>query len=180
MTTQTWSFLAVAGTAFVLLGLGLISCITSLIRGNRRDFLASAPLVSKQEMTLASQGEVVVAIETPRTAADFRDFQIELMEKQTGQAATMRYSFLTAQEAVYGVTTMTVPFGRMTARPGVYIIQIFGLRSGQDYSRYRLILSRPYLGRMALQIVGIVLCGVGMLLILIWTAWLAGLIKPAH
>ena len=144
------------------------------------DLLASAPLANEQELTLASPGEVMVMIQTPRTAADFRDFQIELVEKQTGQAVTTRYSVLKAQQAVYGVTTMSVPFGRLTARPGVYLIRILGLRSGQDYSRYRLILSRPYMGRMALQIIGIVLCGVGMLLSLIWAAWLAGLIKPAH
>jgi hypothetical protein len=106
--------------AFVLLGFGLVSCGISLVRSNREDVLASTPLAGEQEVTLASPGEVLVLIEAPRIAADYRDFQIELLEKQTGQVTTMRYSVPTAQGAVYGVTTMQVPFGRTTARSDMY------------------------------------------------------------
>jgi hypothetical protein len=74
---------------------------------------------------------------------------------------------------------MQVPIGRMiAARTGVYAVRVEGLQPGKDYSSYRLILSRPYMGRMVLQIVAIVVCGVGMLLSLIWALWLAGLLKP--
>src|SRR5258707_1203684 len=103
-------------------------------------------------------------IETPRLAADYRAFQIQWMDKQTGQALVLNYSFARAQGAAYGVTTMQVPFGRMTAHAGVYVVRITGLQIGKNYSDYRLILSRPYMGRIAMQVVGIMLCGVGMLL----------------
>ena len=36
------------------------------------------------------------------------------------------------------------------------------------------------LARMALQIIGIVFCAVGMLLCVIWAAWLAGLMKQHY
>jgi hypothetical protein len=103
-----------------------------------------------------------------------------LVDQQSGQAVTMQYSLMTAQGAAYGVSTMQVPFGRMNARPGTYLVRMAGLQGGKDYSGYRLILSRPYMGRMAIQIIGIVLCGVGMLLSVIWAAWMAGLLTPAQ
>jgi hypothetical protein len=177
MTTQSYGLFAIAGVAFVLCGIGLVICVMSLIKGNRNDVLASAPIVNEQEVTLRSAGEMLVIIETPRTAADFRSFQIQLTDRQTGQAVTMSYPYPTAQGAVYGVTTMQVPFGRMEANAGTYLVRIAGLQPGADYSCYQLILSRPYMGRMAMQIVGIVLCGIGMLGSLIWSAWLAGLMK---
>jgi hypothetical protein len=178
MTTQVWSTFAIAGIVFLLLGAGLVSCVASLVRGNRNDVLASMPLASEQQVTVPSQGEVLVVIETPRTKLDYRAFQIQFVDRKTGQAANMAYSLMTAQGAVYGVTTMQVPFGRMNARAGVYSARIAGLQPGNDYSDYRLILSRPYMGRMVRQIIGIVLCGVGMLLTVIGAAWKAGLMKP--
>jgi hypothetical protein len=154
--------------------------VVNLVRGNRADLLASAPIVSEQEIAVATPGEVLVMIETPRTSAEFRAFQIQLIDRQTGHTDTMAYTYATAQGAVYGVTTMQVPFGRITAHAGSYLVRMWGLQPGADYSRYRLILSRPYMGRMALQIVGIVVCGTGMLLSVIWAAWMAGLLKPAQ
>ncbi len=180
MTTQTWGYLAVAAMVFVLLAIGLVWCVMSLARGNRDNVLASAPIASEQEVTLVSPGEVLVAVEVPRMSTDYRSFQIQLVDRQSGQAVNMAYSMMTAQGAVYGVTTKQVPFGRMNAHPGAYLVRMWGFQAGQDYSRYRLILSRPYMGRMALQIVGIVFCVVGMLLSLIWAAWMAGLLKPGQ
>ena len=180
MTTQTWGYLALAATVFVLLGIGLVLCVRSLVRGNRGDLIASAPIASEQEMTLASPGEVLVVIETPRMSTAYRSFQIQLVDRQSGQVFNMPYSLMTAQGAVYGVTTMQVPFGRMTARPGAYLVRMWGLQAGQDYSGYRMILSRPYMGRMEPRNVGIVLCGGGMLLSVIWAAWMAGLLKPGQ
>lgn len=165
---------------FVLLAVGLLYCVRSLVRGNREDVLASAPLSSEQEIALKSAGEVLVMIETPRLLTDYRGFQIQLTDKQTGQALVLNYSFSTAQGASYCVTKMQVPFGRMQAHAGAYIARIAGLQPDRDYSDHRLILSRPYMGRIAMQVVGIVVCGVGMLLSLVWAAWLAGLLKTAQ
>lgn len=173
MTAQTWTAFAVAGVAFVLLGMGLVYCVVSLIRGNREDILAVAPLVSEQAISIRSAGDALIMIETPRTSADYRALQLQVIN-QTGQGHTFDYSLVRAQGAVYGVTTMQVPFGRMHVTPGAYTVRISGLQSGKDYSAYRLMLSRPYMGRIAIQVIGIVLCGVGMLLSVIWAAWRAG------
>jgi len=178
VTTSSIPWFALAGTVFVLCCIGLVMCISSLVRGNREDRLASAPVIGESEITLSSAGDVTILIETPRTSADFRSFQIQLLEKKTGQMSTMTYSLMTAQGSVYGVSTMQVPFGRITANAGDYFVRVSGLRPGQDYSSYKLIFSRPYMGRMVLQIIGIVLSGVGMLGSVIWSAWLAGLMQP--
>ncbi len=177
MTAHATGPLAIAAVAILLFGVGLAFSVIGLIRGNREDLLASAPIVSEQEVTLATSGEVLVLIDNPRTATDFRCFQIQLMDRQSGRLTTMSYSVVTAQGAVYGVGQMQVPFGRFNARAGPYILRIQGLQSGVDYSRSALILSRPYIGRMVRQILGIVLCGLGMLLSAIWGAWMAGWLK---
>ena len=172
--------LVVPVAVFVLLGIGLIWSVVSLVRSNSRDILASVPAVLQQEVSLASTGDVLVMMEVPRIGSDFRSFRIELVEKQTAQATAMKYSFVTAQGASYGFSTMQVPFGRMRSPgAGLYVARIDGLQPGKDYSSHRLILSRPYMARLVLQILAIVFCGVGMLLSVIWAAWLAGLMKPA-
>ena len=169
--------IALPCAVFLLLSIGLVWSVVSLVRSNNRDVLASAPVVPLQEVSLPSTGDVLVMLEVPRVGSDFRNFQIELEEKQTGQATAVKYSFVTAQGAVYGVSTMQVPFGRMqAARAGVYIVTIIGMQAGKDYSSHRLILSRPYMARLVMQILAIVFCGVGMLLCAIWAAWLAGLL----
>jgi hypothetical protein len=171
--------LAFASTVFSLLGAAAVWCVAKMLKSNRRDVLVSAPLMPEQEICLPSTGMVRLVLETPRTSGDYRNLRIELNEKQTGQSATASYSLLTAQAAVYGVTTMQVPLGPATMLPaGVYIARISGLRAESDYSRYRLIVSRPYIGRLSLQIIILVLCGTGMLLDLVWFAWLAGWMKP--
>ena len=84
----------------------------------------------------------------------------------------MKYDFARAQGAVYGLTTMRVPLGRMTApRAGTYLVRVSGLQMGKDYSASRILLSRPYLGRMVGQILGIVVCAIGMLLSLLAASW---------
>jgi hypothetical protein len=69
---------------------------------------------------------------------------------------------------------MTVP------RPGTYLVRVTGLEPGKDYSGSRILLSRPYLGRMALQIVAIVICAVAALLCLILAAWQISPPRPAR
>ena len=171
--------LALPGAVFVLLGIGLVWSVVSLVRSNQSDILASVPLATEQEIRLPADGDALVMMEVPRVGSDFRNFQIELVERQTGQAVTMQYSYVTAQGAVYGFSTMQVPFGRFhSARAGVYLVRIVGLQPGKDYSSNRLMLSRPYMGRMVMQILAIVFCGVGMLLSVICAAWLAGWMKP--
>ncbi len=180
MTIVSRTSLAFAGMAFLLLGAALVWCIAKMLQQNRTDTLVSAPLVAEQAIQLPSTGMARLILEVPRTSADYRKVRIELTEQQSGQAVRADYSLLTAQGAVYGVTTMQVPFGPATMmRAGLYRARIGGLDAGKDYSRCRLILSRPYLGRLTLQIIILVLCGVGILLDLIWVVWLAGWMKPA-
>jgi hypothetical protein len=177
VSSQPSGLVAVAGLAFVFCLVGIVVCIVKLVAGNRGDLLASAPLVGEGRLALRSAGEVVVMVEAPRLSTDYRNFQIQLLDRQSGQATTLQYSYATAQGAVYGVTTVQVPFGRFQAHPGDYDTRVSGLTPGADYSRHRLILSRPYVSRMAIQIVGIALGGAGMLGSLIWACWLMGWMK---
>jgi hypothetical protein len=178
MMVKSWNLLAVAGAVFILLAIGLVCCVVRLVRSNRGDTLISAPLVPQQEINLPGAGEVVVLVKMPQLAAGFSGLQIELTEKGSDSTQVMKYSYASAQGAVHGFDGVKMRFGRMTIpRSATYVARVSGLIPGKDYSSYWLIFSRPYFSRMALQIVGIVVCSVGMLGCLIWGVWLAGLMK---
>jgi hypothetical protein len=172
LIVKSWSLLVVAGAVFLTLGCLLIWVVAQLIRKNREQILATAALVAEQELAIREPGELVLLLETPRFGTDYRNFEFDIIENATGQRTHMKYEYLRAQGAVYGMTTMRVPLGRMTAqRAGAYLMRVTGLQAGKDYSACRILLSRPYLGRMVLQIIGIVICGVGMLLSLLLGSW---------
>jgi hypothetical protein len=179
MLVKSVSLLVTAGVLFTLLAFGLIWFIMLLVRGNQNSTLKSTTLAS-QEVRLDHVGEIVVLLEVPRISSEFRNFQLHFTNRATGQQIALQYRYLTAQKSVYGMTTMKVPFGRIAnGAPADWSVNISGPEPGKDYSNYRLIFSRPYIGRMAGQIIGIVFCGVGMLLCVIWSCWLLGLMKAS-
>ena len=177
MIIKSWTWLLVAGVAIVVLGFMLAWLVGRLLRSNRADVQTTLPLVQEQKVDLAAAGEMVLRIEMPRFDTDHRRLQFEIVESLSGKVITMAHRGRTNSGATYGVTTMKVPIGRMAvSQPGSYIIRVAGMTAGKDYSAYRLMFSQPYLARMAFQIVGIALCGVGMLLSLLWGLWLMGLL----
>jgi hypothetical protein len=122
--------------------------------------------------------DVTVLVQVPQFATDFKDLQLELIEKESERRTVMKYSYASSQGAVHGFDGVKLRFGQLNvSRTGAYIARLSGLAPGKDYSNCQLIFSRPYLVRMTLQIIGIVFCGVGMLGCAIWAAWLAGLMK---
>jgi hypothetical protein len=178
MMVKSWSLLTVAGAVFSLAAIGLIFCVVQLVKGNRSDTLLSVALVPQQEINLPGAGEVIVLVQIPQLASGFAGLQIEFTEKESGRAQMMKYSYASTQGAVHGFNGVKLRFGRMTIpRAATYEARVSGLSLGKDYSNYRLIFSRPYLSRMTMQIIGIVVCGLGMLGCLIWGLWLAGLMK---
>jgi hypothetical protein len=172
MAVKSWGALLGAGAGLVVLSCGVTWFALRLIRSNRDQLLASGALIPEQQFTLAETGEVVLLLETPRMAVSYPHLTFVVVETATGSATQMVYDYARAQGAVRGVSTVRIPFGRLTVqRPGAYLVRVTGLDAARDYSGSRILLSRPYLGRMALQIVGIVLCAVGALLCLILAAW---------
>ena len=164
--------LAASITAFFLLGGLLVWVVVRLLRSNREQLLASGPMTTEQEFALREAAALLLLIEVPRFGSGFRELEFEVVERASGRATKLSYDFVRAQGAVYGVTTMRVPLGRVTVeRPGSYLVRVGGLKPGGDYSRCRIMFSRPYLRRMVLQIIGIVICAIGMLLSLLLALW---------
>ena len=113
------------------------------MKGNQNDILVSAPVAPEQEILLPHTGMARLVLETPRTSAEYRNLRIELAEKHTGQIVMATYS-LKARGRAYSLTTMHVLFGPATMmRAGAYVARISGLQAGNNYSRYRLMISRP-------------------------------------
>jgi len=169
---QSWNILVLASLLFLTLGVGLTWFVLRLVRSNRDQVLATGAFVPEQSLTIRAPGEIVLLAEVPRFGSDFRTFEYEIVEQATGQGTKIKYDFVRTPGAVYGLTTMRVPLGRMTApRAGTYVVRIAGLQGEKDYSGSRLLLSRPYLGRMVAQILAIVVCAIGMLLSLLLALW---------
>lgn len=172
MIIKSLPLLVAASTAFLVLGGLLVWVLARLLRSNRAQMVASGPMTAEQEFTLREPAVLLLLVEVPRFGSNFRQLEFEVIEKATGQSTKLRYDFVRAQGAVCGVTTMRVPLGRFTVpRPGAYLVRIGGLQPDADYSGSRVMFSRPYLGRMILQIIGIVVCAIGMLLSLLLALW---------
>jgi hypothetical protein len=151
-----------------------------LIRGNRTAVISSLPLVVQQTVVVELPGEFVVSVEVPRMATDYREWEFEVTEERTKRSHLMKWGGPRSTGAVTGISTVKVPLGRLTlAQPDQLSLRVKGLASDANYSAYRIVLARPHLLRMAVQITGLALCGMGMLLCLIWGLWLMGVVKAS-
>jgi len=164
--------LVAASIGFFIFGCLLVWVVVRLLRSNRKQLVATGPMIAEQELVLREPGQLLLLVEVPRIGSNFRKLEFELIDKATGQSTNMHYDFLRAQGAVYGVTTMRVPIGRFVVqREGLFLFRITGLEPDADYSASRIMFSHPYLGRMVLQIMGIVFFAIGMLLSLLLALW---------
>src|SRR5580765_3543570 len=113
MAVKSFGLLIAAGVIFVSLGVALVWFVIQLLRGNQNSVLSTAPVTTaQQQVRIDSSGEIVLLLEVPRFAGDFRNFRVDLTNQQTRQQTSLQYNHLTAQKSIYGVTTMKVPFGR--------------------------------------------------------------------
>jgi len=172
LTLKSLPLLVAASAAFLIFGCLLIWMVVRLLRSNRKQLVATGPMIAEQDFALREPGPLLLLVEVPRIGSKFRQLEFELIDRATGQSTKMHYDFLRAQGAVYGVTTMRVPIGRFVVqREGPYLLRITGLQPGADYSGSQVMLSRPYLARMVVQIIGIVAFAIGMLLSLLLALW---------
>jgi hypothetical protein len=124
MVVKSLSLFLAATAAFLVLSGLLVWVVARFLRSNREQLVASGPLAAAQEFALREPSALVLLVEVPRFGSDFRQLEFEVVEQATGQSTRMRYDFVRAQGAVYGVTTMRVPLGRITVqRPGSYLLR---------------------------------------------------------
>jgi hypothetical protein len=172
MVLKSGPLLVLASFLFVVSAFGLVCFVRRLLRSNRAQILAEGSLGVETELSVGEPGEVLLLVDAPRLSNDYRHFEFEITARATGRVARLKYNYAQAQGAVEGVTRKRVPISRFTAQQaGAFLIRVAGLTPGQDYTAWRILFSRPYLGRMALEIIGIVLCGIGLLLSLLLGAW---------
>jgi hypothetical protein len=172
--------LTVAIMVFVLCAVGTGWLALRLIRGNRAAVISTLPLVAQQTVTVDSPGEFVVSVEVPRMATDYREWEFEIAEERTKRSHLMKWGGPRSTGAVTGISTVKIPLGRLTlAQPDQLSLRVKGLAPDANYSAYRIILAQPHLLRMAMQITGLALCGVGMLLCMLWALWLLGVVKAS-
>jgi hypothetical protein len=172
--------LGLAGVAFALFCFGAGWMALWLVRSNRSAVISTLPVLPEQTTAVKSPGELVVSIEVPRMTTDYRQWEIEIVESSTRRIHLMKWGGPRATGAVTGISTVKIPVGRLTlAQPDRLTLRVKGLAPGEDHSTSHLVLARPHLARMAMQIAGMVVCGVGILLSLLWGLWLLGLLKAS-
>ena len=172
--------LILAAVAFGLFCVGAGWMALRLIRSNRTAVISTLPLLPEQMVTVDSPGELVLSVEVPRMTTEYREWDYEVTVVSTSQTHRMKYGGPRATGAVTGISTIKVPLGRLVLeRAETLVLRLKGLTANSDYSTYQLVLARPHLARMALQIVGLVLCGVGALLSLLWGLWQLGVVKAS-
>jgi hypothetical protein len=170
--------LPVAVIAFGLFCIGAGWMALRLIRSNRAAVISTVPMSPEQNVAVESPGELVVSVQVPQMSTGYRQLEIEVVEGSTGRSHSMKWGGPRSTGVVKGLSTVKIPFGRLSLeRPDTLTVRVKGLTNAADYSEYHIVLARPHLARMALQIVGLVVCGVGMLLSLLWGLWLMGVLK---
>jgi hypothetical protein len=180
MMIKSGAWLAVATIAFGLFCVAAGWLALRLIRSNRAAVIATLPLRAEQIVAVESAGEIVVSIEVPRMTTEHRRWEFEVVEGQTQRSHLMKYGGPRSTGAVTGISTIKIPVGRLTlAQADQLTLRVKGMEPDVDYSAYHLVLARPHLARMAFQIIGLVVCGVGMLLSLLWGLWLMGIVKAS-
>ncbi|HEX2099511.1 MAG TPA: hypothetical protein VHF69_02540 [Candidatus Synoicihabitans sp.] len=180
MIIKSGGWLSVAGVTFVLCGIGAGWMAMRLVRSNRAAVVATLPLLPEQAVRVESPGELVVSVEVPRLATDYRSWEFEVVDSGSQRVHRMKWGGPRSTGAVTGLSTVKIPLGRITlSRPDTMKIRVIGLTAGANYPEYHVILARPHLARMAVQIIGLVLCGVGMLLSLLWALWQLGVVKTS-
>ena len=128
MVIRSLPLLIASSTAFFLLGGLLVWVVGRLLRSNREQLLTSGPMTAEQEFALREAATLLLLIEVPRFGSGFRELEFEVVEQASGRPTKLSYDLVRAQGAVYGVTTMRVPLGRVTVeRPGSYLVRVGGL-----------------------------------------------------
>jgi hypothetical protein len=171
---------ACAGLVFVLCAAAAVWLAHRLVRSNRASLVARLPAIQEQNFTVKEAGELVVSLEVPQLTTAFRDWEVEVTETQSRRIHRMRWGGPRSTGTVKGFSAVKVPIGRLLlTQPETLNFRLKGLAPGSDYASSHIVLARPHLTRMALQIAGIVLCAVGALLCLLWGLWQLGLLKTA-
>lgn len=167
----------VAGVAMVLFAIGAGWLALRLVRGNRAAIVATLPVQPEQSFA-APAGELVVSLEVPRLSTDFQNWELELTEASTQRQQRMKWAGPRTSGTVKGFSTIKVPIGRLVlSAPEQLTFRLRGLAPNSDPSATHIVLARPYLARIAIHVVGIVVCGVAMLLSVIWGLWQLGVVK---
>ena len=170
--------LAVAVVACPIFAIGAGWFAMNLIRSNRTAVLSTLPVKAEQTVSAKLDGEVVVSLEIPQLSTEYRSWELEVIENGSRQTHHMKWGGPRATGAVKGFSTMKVPVGQLTlANPDTLTIRVKGLAADQSYADSQIVLTRPYLGRMALQIIGIVVCAIAALLSLLGGLWALGVLK---
>ena len=140
---------------FILSVLLLVRCITGVIKAEKETRLVSLPLLDRQEIDFAVEGDVVLCMEGPILSRRFANLEYGLTGPDGGvvrsRPALFRSSTSGFSKAIMELRVYEI------AQPGRHVFEIRGLGDERPAdAEHRMVFTRPHLARSMAFVIGIV------------------------
>jgi len=140
---------------FILSVLLLVRCITGVIKAEKESRLVSLPLLDRQEIDFAVEGDVVLCMEGPILSRRFANLEYELTGPD-GRAVRSRPALFRSSTSGFSKAIMELRVYDI-AQPGRHVFEIRGLGDERPAdAEHRMVFTLPHLARSMAYVIGIV------------------------
>lgn len=138
----------------------LLTVIIKLVRMIGESRVCRVPLAVDNELDIGTTGRLNLCLEIPMfTLMPTSGLRYELLNSQQGgQAVELKTAWLKTQTSSGLAVTSPVRVFDIK-EPGKYLLRVSGLKPQKDYSRYFVVISRPFNLKATLYIFAILLTG---------------------
>ncbi len=138
----------------------LLTVIVKLVKMIGDSRVSRVPLAADNELDIGTTGRLNLCLEIPMfTLMPTSGLRYELFNSQQGgQAVELKTAWLKTQTSTGLAVTSPVRVFDI-AEPGKYLLKISGFKPQKDYSKYFVVVSRPFNLKVTLYIFAILLTG---------------------
>ena len=140
---------------FILSVLLLVRCITGVIKAEKESRLVSLPLLDRQEIDFAVEGDVVLCMEGPILSRRFANLEYGLTGPD-GRVVRSRPALFRSSTSGFSKAIMELRVYEI-AQPGRHVFEIRGLGDERPSdAEHRMVFTLPHLARSMAYVLGIV------------------------
>jgi len=140
---------------FILSVLLLVRCITGVIKAEKETRLVSLPLLDRQEIDFAVEGDVVLCMEGPILSRRFANLEYGLTGPD-GRVVRSRPALFRSSTSGFSKAIMELRVYDI-AQPGRHVFEIQGLGDERPAdAEHRMVFTLPHLARSMAYVIGIV------------------------
>lgn len=150
-------WIAVAVVACAAGVYGLVAAIVRVRRLITSVTEHTLPVVAQQTFQMEDVGGKCLHLEGPRFTIRFARLSFALIDGSTNTAVRLKPVLLRA--VIGGFKKVRLLFKTFSIdHAGPYRLEISGLRGETDYGDLRIVITKPYLAKMTLYILGLIVC----------------------